>query len=837
MSSGTWTDKVSALTLVVQESPLHTLKPLEHLIGLAGKRSRDQALMALGAVKDLFGQGDVLPPNRKLRFFSKQPGLLAALQDLKSSYVPHETLPNGLTPQHLMYWEYEDRLKTLYFELLKLLETWCNDEVEFARTKAVTSVFELLRDKPEQEENLLRLLVNKLGDTSKKVASRASYLLLQLQNTHPSMKRTIVDAVESDILLRPGQSSHAKYYAVITLNQTVLQTSDPETANKLLDVYFSLFIAILNRQKKIREGPAEKDLKSSLGNDSKRKLAKAEAEAALERADEELQEKITAQVLTGINRAFPFSKKDSGAFEKHLDTMFRITHSSNFNTSIQALLLIQQISSTHHISTDRFMRTLYQSLLDPRLQTSSKQTMYLNLLYRSLKSDVSVRRVKAFVKRLLQTLSLHDAPFICAALYLIIELRSLFPGLKSMLDTPELDTSPLDDSEAEEGVATDLPAPDDKRSSMLQSSIYDGRKRDPEYSNAEKTCLWELTPWLNHHHPSVTLFAKHLLSTASATPTPTPPKPDPASHTLTHFLDRLAYRNPKTKETSSLRGQSLMQPGLASSNAADTLLTGSKRASDQAGARLNTEAFWQRRAEDVREDEVFFHRYFSMANAGRPGKADKTPSKARAAASADDLDVDDDAVDPDEGFDEDEVWKAIVGSKGGEDVDGDLEDEFDDDDDEEVEGYEDSDKEVELDADASDVEVASEASDAGVELGDGLEDLQGLIRGEDEGEADEVGGLDEDDEDEAPLNLDDESDGLFSSEDEEEEDPKLKKGGNKRKEMTADEVKQLMEERRRGELEGKRTKRRRLNLPTFASADDYAALLGDDGDEDEDGAL
>ena len=96
------------------------------------------------------------------------------------------------------------------------------------------------------------------------------------------------------------------------------------------------------------------------------------------------------------------------SFENQLETIFKVTHSSNFNTSIQALMLIQQISAAKHYSADRFYRTLYESLLDPRLLNSSKQIMYLNLLYRSLKADVSIKRVKAFVKgeALLQLLDL-----------------------------------------------------------------------------------------------------------------------------------------------------------------------------------------------------------------------------------------------------------------------------------------------------------------------------------------------------------------------------------------------------------------------------------------------
>lgn len=146
MRSGTLADKISALTLVCQESPLHTMKTLEGLLALAQKKSRSQAVQALGAIKDLFAQGVCLPPTRKLKFFAKQP-LLGA---------------KGTADIHLLAWAYEDWLKNLYFEVLKCLEQLCTDQLVYARTHAVGYVYELLKEKPEQEANLLRLLVNKI---------------------------------------------------------------------------------------------------------------------------------------------------------------------------------------------------------------------------------------------------------------------------------------------------------------------------------------------------------------------------------------------------------------------------------------------------------------------------------------------------------------------------------------------------------------------------------------------------------------------------------------------------------------------------------------------------
>jgi ribosome biogenesis protein MAK21 len=198
---------------------------------------------------------------------------------------------------------------------LKILETWCNDEVEYARTRALTYVYELLREKPEQEANLLRLLVNKLGDPDKKIASRASFLLLQLETTHPLMKPIIIHSVENEVLLRPGQNSHARYYAINTLNQTILSVKEEEVAHKLLAIYFSLFVVLLKSPQapKPVEGPQinkKGQVQGGGGPMGKKAMAKAKAKEAAKEASEETTEKLISAILTGVNRALPFAKSD-----------------------------------------------------------------------------------------------------------------------------------------------------------------------------------------------------------------------------------------------------------------------------------------------------------------------------------------------------------------------------------------------------------------------------------------------------------------------------------------------------------------------------------------------
>jgi ribosome biogenesis protein MAK21 len=65
--SGTLSDRLSALTLLVQSSPVHNTKALEILKGMAGKGGggRDESLKALRCIVDWWVGGGA--PDRKLK--------------------------------------------------------------------------------------------------------------------------------------------------------------------------------------------------------------------------------------------------------------------------------------------------------------------------------------------------------------------------------------------------------------------------------------------------------------------------------------------------------------------------------------------------------------------------------------------------------------------------------------------------------------------------------------------------------------------------------------------------------------------------------------------------
>ncbi|GMM57446.1 RNA-binding ribosome biosynthesis protein [Maudiozyma humilis] len=664
LADGTLSDKISALTLLIQESPIHNMKSLDTLLGYCNKKSRNSQLQSINALKDLFLNG--LLPDRKLRYFKNQPGLSMMLNK-----------------RTLAIFYFEDYLKKLFFKILEVLEKISHDPIIHVRSQTLTHIFDFIKAKPEQEFNLLRLGVNKLGDIDSKVSSKTSFLLLSLEQAHPNMKSVVIDSIV-DIALRPNADYHAIYYSVITLNQTILRRSDDDVANKLIKTYFTLFSKFLMNTDKDNADDGDKvAVKSDAkGYEQKRKKnfkrgKNGGKSVKNEKTDDEVMNeknsKLFSALLTGINRAFPFAQLPAAVYEAHLETLFRITHSANFNTSVQALVLINQVTVKAKLNNDRYYRTLYEALLDQRLLTSSKQGIFLNLLYKSLKQDSkNIPRVEAFVKRILQVAS-HwlNIGTTTGFLFLLIQLSKIVPQVRNLLTN-----SPLDDEyQSEEEGAEDKEA--------TKKEVYDSRKRDPRFAHADKSSLWEITHFTNHFHPSVQTYATAFVDNKAEDIT----KPDLGLFTLTHFLDRFVYRNAKQKPTS--RGSSIMQPLFGGSKINDSLLV---RASDITSkeAPVNTKNWLDKKIDDINPEDKFFYQYFSTKKSAiKKQKEDST-----------------DHFDSDEEMDEDEIWNALVKSRP--DVEEDSEDDI---------GFDDEDLGSMSDSD-SDIEVDIEGSDSDIEDGD-----------------------------------------------------------------------------------------------------------------------
>ncbi|CAI0470797.1 unnamed protein product [Linum tenue] len=415
--SGTAADKVSAFSVLIGDNPMANLRSLDALVGMvASKVGKRHALSGFEALKELFVES--LLPDRKLKTLLQRP--LNDLPETKDGY------------SLLLFWYWEDCLKQRYERFVLALEDASRDMLPILKDKALKSMYMLLKSKSEQERRLLSSLVNKLGDPQTKGASNAEYYLTNLLSDHPSMKAVVIDEVDS-FLFRPHLGMRAKYYAVNFLSQIRLSNrgDGPKVAKRLIDVYFALFKVLITEAGVSQQ--TDKDSKiedKGTSGPSREGKVKASQESHIE-----MDSRLLSALLVGVNRAFPYvsSNEADDIVEGQTPMLFQLVHSQNFNVGVQALMLLDKISSKNQIVSDRFYRSLYAKLLLPTSMNSSKVEMFIGLILRAMKNDVNLKRVSAFAKRLLQV-AMHQPPqYACGCLFLLSEALKARPPLWNMV--------------------------------------------------------------------------------------------------------------------------------------------------------------------------------------------------------------------------------------------------------------------------------------------------------------------------------------------------------------------------------------------------------------------
>lgn len=328
-------------------------------VNVKGKR---ECSMAIDNLRDLF-IGDLLIPKQKLKTFED------IVEKVDLDFLSDHQ--NTLRSQFLIITFVEDQIRSLYKRFLDQLAQVSHDTLDSLKLKAIRTLSDLFIQNPEQEKLILSSLVNKLGDPTPKVASQCAHLLSEIiSKHHPQMKMIIVKEVER-LLYRQHLTPRTQYYCLCFLSEVIFKASvDQALANHLIEIYFSIF------NKCIKLG--------------------------------EVNNKTMSVLLTGVSRAFPYSKLENKFLEQYLQTFYKIIHFVNLNTGIQTLALIFNLVNFNESGslTDRFYSVLYRFLFQPNLDQCSKANLLLNTLYRSVKKDPVHKRVRAFFKRILQVSNL-----------------------------------------------------------------------------------------------------------------------------------------------------------------------------------------------------------------------------------------------------------------------------------------------------------------------------------------------------------------------------------------------------------------------------------------------
>ncbi len=218
MKRGTLKDRIAAMAVVVSSHPVHKLYALDMLLQLAGVDSDTTATSANGgngngnggsqtndrvsqmaseALTDLF-TNTLLPSNRKLIGLESRPLFLYEDNNNDDSHNTNNKL--DISPRTLLLWRYEEILKSKYTAFLtqylgRTLSQSGTSSLDLTKINCLRTACSLLKDLPEGEQLLLTLVVNKIGDPSKKVAASAAHELRRILDVHPNMTNIIAREV------------------------------------------------------------------------------------------------------------------------------------------------------------------------------------------------------------------------------------------------------------------------------------------------------------------------------------------------------------------------------------------------------------------------------------------------------------------------------------------------------------------------------------------------------------------------------------------------------------------------------------------------------------------
>ncbi|KAK9726865.1 hypothetical protein RND81_05G242300 [Saponaria officinalis] len=368
---------------------------------VTSKVGKRHALTAFEALKELFVES--LLPDRKLKTLFQQP--LNHLPETKDGY------------SLLLFWYWEDCLKSRYERFVVALEEASRDMLRVLKDKSLKIMYALLKSKSEKERRLLcisqqsKQIYCLLGDPDNKAASNADFYLTNLLSDHPNMKVVVIDEVDS-FLFRPHLAMRAKYHAINFLSQIRLshKGDGSKVAKRLVDLYFALFKVLVSGTDTDQKIDKSRVMKKSSAKDKKMQDA---SESHVEMDSRLLSALLTADEIIDIQTP----------------VLFRLVHSENFNVGIQALMLLDKISSKNQVVSDRFYRALYAKLLLPAALNTSKAEMFIGVLLRAMKNDINVKRVAAFAKRVLQVALQQPPQYACGCLFLLSEVLKGRPPL------------------------------------------------------------------------------------------------------------------------------------------------------------------------------------------------------------------------------------------------------------------------------------------------------------------------------------------------------------------------------------------------------------------------
>ncbi|KAG5475381.1 hypothetical protein LSCM1_03494 [Leishmania martiniquensis] len=453
MSRGTTSDKIASAAVKLADTDfMFYLDGFTLLFDTARTDTHhyEAALKALAAVWP-----KLLPPRPLKRFVSQY------FVTLPTDEVARKTT--------LVYWYLEDYLKRTYAQFLSLSQSMLKDRIVQRRDTWLDVVGKLLCSVAEGRSSAMAMVIDKLGDPVSSVAHKAYHHLLKLLS-ESSMHQSMLFTELEKIIFMKNCPLRTMRYAANVMNQLVFSKEERKLALKCVQTYLSLFRQL-----------------ALTGN---------------------VDSTVTTAIIVGLRRAFPYAGVDLAPLEEHLNALFILANTGNFQQRVATLTLLQLLAfnkGTAESFLNRWYRTLYGLLLlsPKQIPQSAQLTNFFSLLHKAMRADKSKARVAAFVHRLLQRAVFFNDAMICAVLLLIGEMSQAHPHVRSMLDARA--------NPAAASAAVTQKGKANRSITTTSASTYDPKAREPLFANAASECVWTLNMLSRHSHPSVVKLSILLL--------------------------------------------------------------------------------------------------------------------------------------------------------------------------------------------------------------------------------------------------------------------------------------------------------------------------------------
>ena len=324
-----------------------------------------------------------------------------------------------------MLWLFEEKLKQRYASFVNVVQGYLKHSASELRRFAAETCAHLLKSKPEQEAELLALLVNKLGDPDPSVSARASQLLAEVLKAHRAMTGVVVEEIQGFTARAPKGSVGAKArLAVACLSQVYLSSELEPVATSLVKMYSRALRGVRGRAcpaSSCPRGDGVRDTLSARRRDSETPSTRRRGERRPRRRDRDTPpqrrpatSRPTISSAVDRRRARVTVRPEGRLRCLYLQRVrcFVWTGPRGHGPArVRALQLLERLSSEAPVLRSRFERALYAALHAPETRTPSKPALLLNVVFRACKSgDAS-----ALLKRCVQV-ALHNSPQVACAL-------------------------------------------------------------------------------------------------------------------------------------------------------------------------------------------------------------------------------------------------------------------------------------------------------------------------------------------------------------------------------------------------------------------------------------